>query len=104
MAARRRRTGRPRAVRSAAASARQMFNMELAARLARAALESGGGVRAGLALGEAEFYSGRPEEAERVLSGLVPVCADDEEAARVASARSYTWRSSWVTKRERKWW
>ena len=73
----------------AAASARQFFNMELAARLARAALESGGGVRAGLALGEAEFYSGRLEEAERVLSGLVPVCADDEEAARVASARSY---------------
>ena len=73
----------------AAASARQLFNMELAARLARAALESGGGVRAGLALGEAEFYSGRSEEAERVLSELVPVCADDEEAARVASARSY---------------
>ena len=81
--------GDPELFAQAAASARQMFNMELAARLARAALESGGGVRAGLALGEAEFYSGRPEEAERVLSELVPVCADDEETARVASARSY---------------
>ncbi len=81
--------GDPELLTLAAASARQLFNMELAARLARAALESGGGVRAGLALGEAEFYSGRPEEAERVLSGLVPVCADDEETARVASARSY---------------
>jgi DNA-binding CsgD family transcriptional regulator len=73
----------------AAASARQMYNLDLAARLARAALESGGGVRAGLALGEAEFFSGRPEAAEQVLSGLVPICANDEETARVASARSY---------------
>ena len=73
----------------AAASAREMFNMNLAARLARAALESGGGVRAGLVLGEAEFLSGQHEEAESVLSGLVPMCAGDTEVARVASARSY---------------
>jgi DNA-binding CsgD family transcriptional regulator len=73
----------------AAASARQMFNMGLAARLARAALEAGGGVRAGLALGEAESFSGHHREAEQVLSALVAICADDTELARVASARSY---------------
>lgn len=81
--------GDPELFARAAGLARQMFNMNLAARLARAALESGGGVRAGLALGEAEFFSGRHEEAERVLAGLVPICADDTELARVASARSY---------------
>jgi DNA-binding CsgD family transcriptional regulator len=73
----------------AARRARQMFDMDLAARLARAALSSGGGVEAGLVLGEAEFSSGHHEEAEAVLAGLVPLCSTDAELAMVANARSY---------------
>ncbi len=75
--------GDPELFAQAAASARQMFNMELAARLARAALESGGGVRAGLALGEAEFYSGRPEEAEpRAIGASTWLCRRRRSGAR----------------------
>jgi DNA-binding CsgD family transcriptional regulator len=52
-------------------------------------LEAGGGVAAGLALGEAEFFSGRHDEAERVLAGLETLCRDDEERAAVTNARVY---------------
>ena len=41
----------------AARRARQMFDVDLAARLARAAFDSGGGVPAGIVLGETEFSS-----------------------------------------------
>ena len=51
-----------------------------------ASLEAGGGVGAGLALGEAEFQSGRHAEAEQVLAGLVPQCTGDGERAAVANA------------------
>ena len=73
----------------AAGQARRMFDLDLAARLARAALEAGGGVGAGLVLGEAEFRSGRHAEAEQVLAGLVPICRDDTDLALVANARAY---------------
>jgi len=73
----------------AARSARQRFDHDLAARLARAALNAGGGVDAGLVLAEAEFSLGRHTEAEEVLAGLVPVCNDDAERADVANARVY---------------
>ena len=73
----------------AARSAREMFDVQLAVRLAGAAVDSGGGVDAGFALGEAEMLSGRHEEAERVLASLVPHCSSDSERAQVASARSY---------------
>jgi DNA-binding CsgD family transcriptional regulator len=73
----------------AAKTARQMFDLGLAARLARAAVNAGGGVEAGVALAEAEFFSGRHAEAEVVLAGLVPQCHTDEELSRVAYARSY---------------
>jgi DNA-binding CsgD family transcriptional regulator len=81
--------GDPELLGRAARLSRQMFDLQLAARLARAALESGGGVDTGLVLGEAEFRSGRHEEAERVLAGLVPLCATDMETAQVAHARAY---------------
>ncbi|MGO9560298.1 MAG: LuxR C-terminal-related transcriptional regulator [Acidimicrobiales bacterium] len=81
--------GDPAILGRAARRASQMFDTDLAARLARAAFDSGGGVEAGLALGEAEFSSGRHEEAERVLAGLVLMCANDEELALVANARAY---------------
>ncbi len=81
--------GDPAILTAAAASARRKFDLALAARLGRAALESGGGVAAGLALAEAQFMSGEHDAAERVLAGLVPLCRDDGELAAVASARSY---------------
>jgi DNA-binding CsgD family transcriptional regulator len=81
--------GDPALLSRAARRARQMFDIDLAARLARAAFDSGGGVEAGLVLGEAEFVSGHHEAAELVLAGLVPLCADDSELALVANARAY---------------
>jgi len=73
----------------AARRAIEMYDMALAARLARTALESGGGVEAGLVLGESEFRSGHHEEAESVLARLVAVCSNDTELALVTNARAY---------------
>jgi DNA-binding CsgD family transcriptional regulator len=73
----------------AARSARRRFDHVLAARLARAALARGGGAAAALALGEAEFYSGRHAEAEQALASAVDLCRDDTERAAIASARAY---------------
>jgi DNA-binding NarL/FixJ family response regulator len=81
--------GDPGLLTEAARRARQMFDMDLAARLARVAFDSGGGVQAGIVLGEAEFSSGRTQEAEAVLAGLIPLCASDAELASVANARAY---------------
>jgi DNA-binding CsgD family transcriptional regulator len=73
----------------AARRARQMFDMDLAARLGRAAVDAGGGVDAGLVLAEAEFISGHHEEANRVLTALVPLCANDAELVAVTNAQAY---------------
>jgi DNA-binding CsgD family transcriptional regulator len=73
----------------AAAAARAKFDLGLAARLARAALEAGGGVAAALALGEAEFFAGRHGEAERVLASAAAVCTTEDEATMIANARAY---------------
>jgi DNA-binding CsgD family transcriptional regulator len=81
--------GDPVLLTEAARRARQMFDMDLAARLARAAFDSGGGVQAGIVLGEAEFSSGRTVEAEAILAGLIPLCASDAELASVANARAH---------------
>lgn len=72
----------------AARRARQMFDFDLAARLARAAYDAGGGVPAGLALGKAEIESGNPDAAERVLASLIGFCSDDAERTAVAEARA----------------
>ena len=81
--------GDPALLTEAARRARQMFDMDLAARLAQVAFDSGGGVQAGIVLGEAEFSSGRTKEAEAVLAGLIPLCASDAELSSVANARAY---------------
>jgi DNA-binding CsgD family transcriptional regulator len=81
--------GDPVLLTEAARRARQMFDLDLSARLARVAFSSGGGVQAGIVLGEAEFASGRTQEAEEVLAGLIPLCASDAELASVANARAY---------------
>ena len=69
--------------------AQEMFDMDLAARLAQAALDSGGGIEAGLALGEAWFRSGRGADAEALLAGMAGECQTDQERAQIASARAY---------------
>lgn len=73
----------------AAREARTARNLPLAARFARAALNAGGGVTAGLFLGETEFFAGRHQEAETVLAEMVPLCRTDEERALIANARAY---------------
>jgi DNA-binding CsgD family transcriptional regulator/tetratricopeptide (TPR) repeat protein len=80
--------GEPALLTRAARRAIEMFDLELAARLARAALDSGGGADAGLVLGEARFRSGRHAEAESVLAATVALCRTDQELARIANARA----------------
>jgi DNA-binding CsgD family transcriptional regulator len=77
----------------AAQRAGEMFDNELAARLAQASLDLGGGVDAGLALGEARFRSGQHAEAETVLAGMVPLCHTDRDLARIASARAHNFHN-----------
>ncbi len=66
--------GEPVLLSRAARRASEMFDMDLSARLAQAALDLGGGVDAGLVLGEARFRSGQHAEAEAVLAAMVPRC------------------------------
>jgi DNA-binding CsgD family transcriptional regulator len=81
--------GDPELLGRAARRAMEMFDLDLAERLAARALELGGGVEAGLVLGEALFRTGRLHEAEGVLAALAPACGDDNEISRVANARAY---------------
>jgi DNA-binding CsgD family transcriptional regulator len=81
--------GDPQLFERAARTAREMFDLDLARRLGRAAVEAGAGVEAGLAVAEAEFFSGHHVEAEAVLQQLAPRCQTDEERSRVANARAY---------------
>lgn len=85
--------GQPALLDRAARRAMQMFDVDLAARLARAALDAGAGADAGLVLGEAAFRSGRHAEAETLLASLVPLCRTDSELARVASARAHNFHN-----------
>ena len=81
--------GNPELFERAAREARAVRDLPLAARLARAALDAGGGVTAGLFLGETEFAAGHHDEAERIFADLTPRCATDDERALIANARSY---------------
>ncbi len=73
----------------AARRAAEMFDLELAARLAQAALDSGAGAEAGLVLGECRFRSGRHAEAEAALAATVALCRTDADLARIANARAH---------------
>ena len=81
--------GDPALLTRAARRAREMFDLDLSARLAQAAMDSGAGVEAGLLLGEAKFRSGHPAEAESVLAQVAGLCKTDREVAAIANARSY---------------
>lgn len=85
--------GTPAQLDRAARRAMQMFDVELAARLARAALDAGAGADAGLVLGEAAFRSGRHQDAENLLASLVPLCRSDRERSQIASARAHNFHN-----------
>ena len=85
--------GDPALLTRAARRARAMFDIDLTARLAQAALDAGGGVEAGMTLGEAKLLSGSHGEAEAVLAAMVPLCLTDRDLARVASVRAHNLRS-----------
>jgi DNA-binding CsgD family transcriptional regulator len=86
-------TGEPVLLSRAARRASDMFDMDLSARLAQASLDLGGGVDAGLVLGEARFRSGQHADAEAVLAAMVPRCRTDAELARIASARAHNFHN-----------
>ncbi len=73
----------------AARRAQEVYDLDLCARLAQAALNAGGGAEAGLILGEAKFRSGRHAEAKTVLEGTVALCRTDSDLAMIANARAY---------------
>jgi DNA-binding CsgD family transcriptional regulator len=85
--------GEPVLLSRAARRASDMFDMDLAARLAQASLDLGGGVDAGLVLGEARFRSGQHADAEAVLASMVPRCRNDTELARIANARAHNFHN-----------
>jgi DNA-binding CsgD family transcriptional regulator len=85
--------GEPVLLSRAARRAAEVFDMELSARLAQAALDLGGDVEAGLILGEAKFRSGQHAEAEAVLAAMVPLCRTDAELAKIASARAHNFHN-----------
>jgi DNA-binding CsgD family transcriptional regulator len=83
------RPGDPATLTRAAKRARGVFDMDLAARLATAALESGGGTDAGLVLAITLFTRGAHTEADELLRELTDRCENDTERAAIAGARSY---------------
>ena len=72
---------------TAAVTARNRWDLRLAARLAEAAVRAAGGVEAALLLAEIAVLEGRGQEAEEQLATLLPVATDDSQRARVVSAR-----------------
>jgi hypothetical protein len=81
--------GDPGLLTRAARRAREVFDLELAARLAQAALDVGGGAEAGLVLGEARFRAGHHRDAEAVLAAAAGLCRSDRKRASGASARAH---------------
>ena len=70
-----------------AVAARARHDHPLAERLARAAVNEGGGFEAQFLAAETAHFQGRPEEAEGELAVLATLAASDTERARVAIVR-----------------
>jgi DNA-binding CsgD family transcriptional regulator len=70
-----------------ASAARARHDHPLAERLARAAIEEGGGFEARYVAAEAAHFQGRPGQAEQELAALAADAASDAERARVALLR-----------------
>ena len=78
----------PEALVAAAQQAEAAFDHALTERLARAALDVGGGVQAHMALGRALWQQGRAYDAERVWDQLADLVDDDEDRIAVALYRA----------------
>jgi DNA-binding CsgD family transcriptional regulator len=73
----------------AAETANAVYDYGLAERLARRAVDDGGGLRASLALGDALIRQGRCVDGLAVLEPLAAVAESDDEHVRVAVARYF---------------
>jgi DNA-binding CsgD family transcriptional regulator len=74
----------------AAREAMGLFDYQLAGRLARAAVDAGGGLPAEYLLGETLLATGHVEEAELALEELTPRGTTDTERTQVALTRAFT--------------
>jgi DNA-binding CsgD family transcriptional regulator len=85
---------KPATLLAAAHQARALHDLRLAERLAKAALDAGGGFEAELLVAQIFSLTGRGEEAERRMAGLVPHAVSDAHRGQLAVARidnlSYT--------------
>ena len=72
---------------AAAVTARNRWDLALAARLADAAVRAGAGFDAALLQAEIAMLQGRAEEAERQLAALLPQASDDQQRVRVVDVR-----------------
>ena len=79
---------RPELMVEAARQARFGYQDDLAERLARAALDAGGGIDAAVLLGEVLGDLGRHADADRLLAHTEPSAATDEQRALVAMKRA----------------
>jgi DNA-binding CsgD family transcriptional regulator len=78
----------PELLTAAARRAGSAFDDSLAERLARAAVEAGGGVDAGITLGQALHRQRRFPEAEEVLAGLATQASSDKQRTELAVDRA----------------
>lgn len=81
-------TTRPEQTTAACLLAKSVYDITLAERLGRAALASGGGLDAALALAGVLFVSGSPEEGEAVLADAAGLAHGDVDRARYAATRA----------------
>ena len=72
---------------AAARTARNRWDLELAGRLAEAAVRAGAGIEAALLQAEVAVLQGRRPEAEEQLAALLPLATNDAQRARVVAAR-----------------
>ena len=72
---------------AAARTARNRWDLDLARRLADAAVRAGAGIEAALLQAEVAVLQGRGPEAEELLAALLPLATDDSQRARVVAAR-----------------
>jgi ATP/maltotriose-dependent transcriptional regulator MalT len=72
---------------AAALTARNRWDLDLARRLADAAVRAGAGVDAALLQAEVAVLQGRGAEAEEHLAALLPLATNDAQRARVVAAR-----------------
>jgi DNA-binding CsgD family transcriptional regulator len=72
---------------AAALTARNRWDLDLARRLADAAVRAGAGIGAALLQAEVAVLEGRGADAEQHLAALLPLATDDAQRARVVAAR-----------------